>query len=53
MHIFAMDFDMIVATPMGDSVVTSIKLKNCLVIIGNRDMPIDLVILNLQDFDVI
>ena len=34
MHIFAMDFDLIVATPMGDSVVTNRMLKNCHVVIG-------------------
>ena len=53
MHIFSMDFDLIVANPMRDSVVTGRMLKICPMIIGNQDMPIDLVILNLQDFDVI
>ena len=53
MHISAMDFDLIVATPMGDYVVTSRILKNCPVMIGYREMPIDLVLLDLQDFDVI
>ena len=48
-----MDFDLIVATPMGDSVVTSKILKDCLVVIGYRELPVDLVLLDLQDFDVI
>ena len=53
MHISTMDFDLIVATPMGDYVVTSRKLKNCHVIISYGDMLVDLVLLDLQDFDVI
>ena len=53
MHISTMEFDLIVATPMRDSVVTNRMLKNCLVMIGYRDMPVDLVLLDLQDFDVI
>ncbi|KAL6320142.1 hypothetical protein AAG906_004651 [Vitis piasezkii] len=53
MPIVSMDFDLIVATPMGVSVVTSKILKDCLVMIGYREMPVDLVLLNLQDFDVI
>ena len=42
-----MDFDLIVATPMGDFVMTSRMLKNYPVMIGYREMPVDLVILNL------
>ena len=53
MHISDVDFDLIVATPMGDSIVTNRMLKNCLVMIGYREIPIDLVIIDLQDFDVI
>ena len=49
----SMDFDLIVATPVGDSVVTRKMLKDCLVMIGYREMPVDLVLLDLQDFDVI
>ena len=48
-----MDFDLIVTTPVGDSIVTSKMLKGCLVMIGYREMPVDLVLLDLQDFDVI
>ncbi|RVW68714.1 Retrovirus-related Pol polyprotein from transposon 17.6 [Vitis vinifera] len=48
-----MDFDLIVATPVGDSVVASRMLRNCIVMIGYREMPDDLVLLDLQDFDVI
>ncbi|RVW95658.1 Transposon Ty3-I Gag-Pol polyprotein [Vitis vinifera] len=49
----SMDFDLIVATPMGDSVVASRMLRNCIVMIGYREMPVDLILLDLQDFDVI
>ncbi|RVW32567.1 Transposon Ty3-I Gag-Pol polyprotein [Vitis vinifera] len=49
----SMDFDLIVATPVGDSVVASRMLRNCIVMIGYREMPVDLVLLDLQDFDVI
>ena len=53
MPVANMDFDLIVATSMGDSVVTSKMLKDCLVTIGYREMPVDLVHLDLQDFDII
>ena len=53
MPVANMDFDLIVATSMGDSVVTSKMLKDCLITIGYREMPVDLVPLNRQDFDVI
>ena len=41
MHISTMDFDLIVATPMGDSVVVSRMLKNCPMMIGYREMQVD------------
>ena len=53
MPIANMDFDLIIATHVGDSVMTSKMLKDCLVMIGYREMLIDLVFLDLQDFDVI
>ena len=34
MHVTTMDFDLIVATSMGDFVVASKMLKNCPVMIG-------------------
>ena len=33
--------------------MTSRMLKNYLVMIGYQEMPVDLVLLDLQDFDVI
>ena len=53
MHVTAMDFDLIIATLMGDSVVTSKILKNYPVMIGYQEMSVDLVLLDHQDFDVI
>ncbi|RVX02879.1 Retrovirus-related Pol polyprotein from transposon 17.6 [Vitis vinifera] len=53
LSVASMDFDLIVATPVGDSVVASRMLRNCIVMIGYREMPVDLVLLDLQDFDVI
>ena len=52
MHISTMNFDLILA-PMGDSIVTRRRVKNCPVMIGYLEMPIDLVLIDLQDFDVI
>ncbi|KAL6311601.1 hypothetical protein AAG906_039063 [Vitis piasezkii] len=51
MHVASMDFELIVATPMRVSIVTSKMLRDCLVMIGYREMPIDLILLDLQDFD--
>nr|CAN81227.1 hypothetical protein VITISV_038888 [Vitis vinifera] len=53
MPIDIMDFDLFVATPLGDFVVVNKILRNCCVMIGYREMTVDLVLLNLQDFDVI
>ena len=47
MPVASMDFALIVATPMGDFFVTSKMLKDCLVMIGHREMPVDLVLLDL------
>ena len=49
----SMDFDLIVATPMRDSVMANKMLRDYLVMIGYREMSIDLVLFDLQDFDVI
>ncbi|RVW26904.1 Transposon Tf2-12 polyprotein [Vitis vinifera] len=49
----SMNFDLIVATPVGDSIVASRMLRNYIVMIGYREMPVDLVFLDFQDFDVI
>ena len=53
MPIASMDFDLIITTPIEDFVMTSRMLRECLVMIGYREMPVDIVLLDLQDFDVI
>ena len=53
MPIDSINFDLFVATSLGDSVVINKILRNCCVIIGYREMTVDLVLLDLQDFDVI
>ena len=47
------NFDLFVATPLGDFVVVNKILRDCCVMIGYREMTVDLVLLELQDFDVI
>ena len=47
MPVASTDSDLIVATPMGVFVVTSKMLRDCLVMIGHREMPVDLVLLDL------
>ena len=47
MSIDNMDFDLFVATPLGDFVVVNKILRDCCVTIGYREMTIDLVLLNL------
>ena len=47
MPIASMDFDLIITTPIEDFVMTSRMLRECLVMIGYREMPVDLVLLDL------
>ena len=53
MPIDNMDFDLFVATPLGDSVVCNKIIRDCCVMIGYREMIVDLVLFDLEDFDVI
>ena len=53
MSIDNMNFDLFVATLLGDSVVVNKILRDCCMMIGYREMIVDLVLLDLQDFDVI
>ena len=53
MSIDNMDFDLFVATPLRESIVVNKILRDCCVMIGYREMTVDLVLLDLQDFDVI
>ena len=47
MPVASMDFDLIIATPMGDSFMTSRLLVDCVVMIGYKEIPDDLVLLDL------
>ena len=53
MSIDNMDFDLFVATPLGESIVVNQILRDCCVMIGYKEITVDLVHLGLQDFDVI
>ena len=48
-----MDFDLFVAPPLGEYVVVNKILRDCCVMIGYREMTVDLALLGLQDFHVI
>ena len=52
MSIDNMDFDLFVATPLGEYVVVNKILRDCCVMIGYREMIVDLVLLGLQDVDL-
>ena len=53
MLVASLDFDLIVVTPMRDSVVASSMLRDCLMMIYYRKMLVNLILLDFQDFDVI
>ena len=53
MSIASIDFDLIIVTPMRDSIVAHTMFRSCLVMISYREILVDLVFLDLQDFDVI
>ena len=47
MPIDNMDFDLFIATPLGDFVVVNKILRDCCVMIGYRKMTVHLVLLDL------
>ena len=53
MPIDNMDFDLFVTTPLGVFFMVNKILRDCCVMIGYKEMTIDLVLLDLYDFDVI
>ena len=53
MSIDNMDFDLFVDTPLREFVVVNQILRDCCMMIGYKEMTVDLVLLCLQDFDVI
>ena len=48
-----MDYDLSVATPMGDSLVCNSVLKSCVIQIEDRVMLANLILMDMYDYDVI
>ncbi|XP_077234715.1 uncharacterized protein LOC143876922 [Tasmannia lanceolata] len=48
-----LDVELCVDTPVGGSLITDRICKSCAVKIGDRELPADLVVLEMKDFDVI
>jgi hypothetical protein len=48
-----LDFLMMVDILVGDSLVTDLVYRSCVVQIADRDLLVDLILLDIQDFDVI
>ena len=48
-----MDYDLFVATPMGDSLVCNSILKSCVIQIEDREMLANLILMDMYDYDVI
>jgi hypothetical protein len=44
---------MMVDIPIRDSLVTDLVYRSCVVQIADRDLLVDLILLDIQDFDVI
>ena len=47
------DYDLSVATPMGDSLVCNSVLKSCVIQIEDREMLANLILMDMYDYDVI
>ena len=48
-----MNYDLSVATPMGDSLVCNSMLKSCVIQIEDREMLANLILMDMYDYDVI
>ena len=48
-----MDYDLFVATPMGDSLVCNSILKSCVIQIKDREMLADLILMDMYDYKLI
>ena len=48
-----LDFELSVSTPVGDTLMTNLVLKSCVLCIEDRQLLVDLVLLDKHDFDVI
>ena len=48
-----MDYDLFVATLMGDSLMCNSMLKSCVIQIEHREMLADLILMDMYDYNVI
>ena len=48
-----LDFELLVSTPVGDTLMTNLVLKSCIPCIKGRELSANLVLLDMHDFDVI
>ena len=48
-----LDFELSVSTPIGDTLMTNLVLKSCIICIESRELLADLVLLDVHGFDVI
>ena len=48
-----LQFDMLVSTPIGKSFLATRVVKNYSIVIGGRELLVDLILLKLHDFDII
>ena len=48
-----LDFELLVSTLVGDTLMTNLVLKYCILCIEDRELLVDLVLLDMHDFDVI
>ena len=48
-----MDYDLSMATPIGDSLVCNSMLKSCVIQIEDREMLADLILMDMNEYDII
>ncbi|KAJ4701059.1 Retrotransposon protein, putative, Ty3-gypsy subclass [Melia azedarach] len=48
-----LDYSLVVATPLGDSLLAESVYRDCIIRVGSCDMRVDLIPLNIFDFDAI
>ena len=48
-----LDFELSVSTPLGETMVAEFICKSCVIKIGGNELLADLILLEIQEFDVI
>lgn len=48
-----LNYELSVSTPLGKSMIVKLIFKSCIIKVGKNEMLADLILLDLQDFDVI